>query len=310
LAHLPLFGRKRKKRHNRHKRSLDFFPLQLQHNLVLPDRLAGPGYLEGSKQDFLTANFFVMAKQDGFHPVIGTLGKTTFYKSKYGYIARAKTGITGKRLATDPVFARTRENMAEFAKAGKANKTLRAALRTLLLSISDGRMIARLTKEMMKVVKADATNGRGLRNVLDGELELLKGFDFNANSQLITSLVSPFTASIDRPTGKLSVAIDSFVPKNDIAAPAGSTHFKISSAGMEVDFEKEKSIADFQSSDVLPIDNNPTAPINLINAVTANSTHPLFIALGIEFFQIVNGQMYPLNNGAFNALSLVDVLGV
>jgi hypothetical protein len=34
-----------------------------------------------------------------------------------------------------------------------------------------------------------------------------------------------------------------------------------------------------------------------------------FLALGIEFYQEVNGQMYPLKNGAFNALSLVKVDG-
>jgi len=49
--------------------------------------------------------------------------------------------------------------------------------------------------------------------------------------------------------------------------------------------------------------------INLANAVTAASTHPLFLALGIEFYQEVNGQMYPLKNGAFNALALVKVDG-
>jgi hypothetical protein len=32
---------------------------------------------------------------------------------------------------------------------------------------------------MMKVIKADATSTRGLRNVIDGEAELLQGFDFN-----------------------------------------------------------------------------------------------------------------------------------
>ena len=49
--------------------------------------------------------------------------------------------------------------------------------------------------------------------------------------------------------------------------------------------------------------------INLANAVTPASTHPLFLVLGIEFYQEVNGQMYPLKNGAFNALALVKVNG-
>ncbi len=42
----------------------------------------------------------------------------------------------------------------------------------------------------------------------------------------------------------------------------------------------------------------------LTNTVTANSTHPLFLALGIEFYQEVNGQMYQLKNGAYQPFSI------
>ncbi len=61
---------------------------------------------------------------------------------------------------------------------------------------------------------------------------------------------------------------------------------------------------------MLAWDGTATAVINLNNSVTANSTHPLFLVLGIEFYQDVNGVKYPLKNGAFNALSIVKVSGV
>jgi hypothetical protein len=60
---------------------------------------------------------------------------------------------------------------------------------------------------------------------------------------------------------------------------------------------------------MLAWDGTATAVINLNNSVTANSTHPLFLVLGIEFYQDVNVK-YPLKNGAFNALSIVKVSGV
>jgi hypothetical protein len=34
---------------------------------------------------------------------------------------------------------------------------------------------------------------------------------------------------------------------------------------------------------------------------------PLFLLLGMEFFQEVNGRFYALRNGAYNALSIVNV---
>ena len=251
-----------------------------------------------------------MAQQKGIIPLRGTIGNITFYKSGDGYLAREKGGIDANRIATDPAFQRTRENGAEFGRAGAAGKVLRGALRALLQNTADSRMVGRLTREMMRVIQADAINERGLRNVIDGEAELLEGFEFNINGKLGTTLYAPFTGTIDRVTGALNVAIPAFVPANMVAAPSGSTHFKIISAGAAINFENETYEVTTSATADLPLNGTATAVINLANAVTANSTHPLFLALGIEFYQQVNTTMYPLKNGAFNALSLVKVSGL
>ena len=251
-----------------------------------------------------------MAKQKGIIKLDGTIGGITFYKSQDGYLAREKGGVSADRIANDPNFQRTRENGEEFGRAGKAGKLLRNAIRAMLQNASDSRMVSRLTQKMVEVIQEDTTNPRGLRNVIDGEAELLEGFEFNISGKLGTTLYAPFTATIDRVAGTLTANIPAFVPINMLAAPGGSTHFKIVSAGAEVDFENETFVMDNQATAVLPWDATATAVINLANTVTANSTKPLFLALGIEFYQEVNGQMYPLKNGAYNALALVKVSGL
>ncbi|MBK9380765.1 MAG: hypothetical protein IPN39_05515 [Chitinophagaceae bacterium] len=250
-----------------------------------------------------------MAQQKGIIPLRGTIGNITFYKSRDGFMAREKGGLDANRIATDPAFQRTRENGAEFGRAGKAGKMLRTALRSQLQHISDGRMIARLTREMVKVIKADAVNPRGLRNVIDGEAALLQGFEFNANSKLSTTLFAPYSFTLNRVTGELAVSINPFVPVNMIAAPAGATHFKILSAGVAIDFENEVYVVQTQETAALPWDATATAALTLTNTVTANSTHPLFLSLGIAFYQEVNGTLYTLKNGAFNAMALIGVDG-
>ncbi len=250
-----------------------------------------------------------MAQQKGILPLKGTIGNITFYKSKDGYLAREKTSVNKERIANDPAFARTRENGAEFGRAGQAGKVLRTALRSLLLNTADSRMLSRLTRELMKVIQADAVNERGLRNVIDGESELLEGFEFNANSKLSTSLFAPFTTNINRVSGELSVSIPAFVPTNMVAAPSGATHFKLVSAGVEIDFENKSYVVAIGDSGSLPINSIATVPLNMSHQVTANSTKPLFLVLGIEFYQEVNGNEYSLKNGAFNALALVKVSG-
>ncbi|MEP6583648.1 MAG: hypothetical protein ABJA90_05260 [Ginsengibacter sp.] len=250
-----------------------------------------------------------MAQQKGILPIRGTIGNLTFYKSKDGFLVREKGGVDAQRIATDPAFQRTRENGAEFGRAGKAGKLLRNAIRSLTLNASDSRMIGRLTREMVKVIQADLINQRGLRNVIDGEAELLQGFEFNLNAKLSTTLYAPFAAVIDRVAGSLAITLPSFVPLNMVGAPQGSTHFRINSAGAEIDFEGNFYVVDVQATIDLPWDNLATTVITLTNAVTPNSIHPLFLLMGIDFYQQVNGAMYPLKNGAFNALSLVAVNG-
>jgi hypothetical protein len=250
-----------------------------------------------------------MARQKGIIKLKGTIGDITFYKTQDGHLAREKGGIDASRIANDPAFQRTRENGAEFGRAGKAGKILRTSLRALLLNSADKRMVSRLTQRMVKVIQADTVSERGQRNVIDGESELLTGFEFNIRGKLGTSMFAPFTTSIDRPTGEISVQIPPFVPANMVAAPTGTTHFKIHSAGAEVDFEAETFVVETSETAIMPWNSVATLAINQSNMVTAASTKPLFLALGIEFYQQVNGNMYPLKNGAFNPLSLVKVDG-
>ncbi|WP_322548976.1 hypothetical protein [Flavobacterium psychraquaticum] len=251
-----------------------------------------------------------MARQKGIIKLKGTIGDITFYKTQDGHLAREKGGIDASRIASDPAFQRTRENGSEFGRAGKAGKLLRTAFRPLLLNSADGRMVSRLTQRMVKVIQADLVSERGLRNVIDGEAELLFGFEFNIRGKLGTSLFAPFVANIDRVAGEINVDIAPFVPANMLAAPTGTTHFKIISGGAEVDFEAETYVVATSETAILPWDSTPTTAISQVNVVTANSTKPLFLTLGVEFYQEINGQMYPLKNGAFNPLSIAKVSGV
>ena len=182
-------------------------------------------------------------------------------------------------------------------------------MRQLLQNINDSRMVGRLTKEMIKVVQMDTTNPRGLRNVIDGEAELLIGFDFNANGKLGNTIYAPWEKTLDRATGKAGVSFQPFVPAQMITAPGGTTHFKLIAAAMAIDFENESYVAPTGESNILPWDTTLTAALDIPLQLTENSTHPLFLALGVEFYQEVNGEHYPLKNGTFNALKLIDVIG-
>ena len=249
-----------------------------------------------------------MARQSGIIKLKGTIGDITFYKSKDGYLARQKGGVEKERFLNDPNFQRTRENAAEFGRAGKAAKVLCTAIRPVLNKTQDSRMISRLVRAMMQVIKSDMTSDRGERNVASGKMVLLRGFDFNGNANLSATLYAPYTTNIDRATGLLDVDIPSFTPDSQIVAPGGTTHFRLISAGAEVDFQNGAFVLAQSTSTEIPYDNISSSAINLSNDIgITDSLRPLLLVLGIEFLQEVNGSFYALNNGAFNALNLVEM---
>jgi hypothetical protein len=248
-----------------------------------------------------------MAEQKGIFPLQGTIGNINFYKSGDGYHARGKGGPSALQIATNPNFQRTRENAAEFGTAARASKLLRTAFRTLLPSTPDERMVSRLNGKMVNVLQTDVQHARGMRKVNDGNAGLLEGFEFNDAGKMSITFCAQYISDINRATGELKITIPPFIPHNLVNAPQGATHFKLIAGGAEVDFENKSHSADLDCSVDLPWNSVPTAEIVLSNFVTANSSLPLFLVLGIEFYQEVNEWMYPLKSGAHNALTIVKV---
>ena len=248
-----------------------------------------------------------MARQTGIIKLKGTLGDISFYKSADGHLARTKGGVDGNRIANDPAFQRTRENGSEFGRAGKGGKLIRNAIQVLLQNAKDRRVVARLTKALVAVTKTDTVNERGLRTIQDGDMNLLQGFEFNLNGKLGSTLFTPFTTALDRATGDVEMNLAPFSPSLRIAAPGGTTHFKVVTGAAELDFANETSTFESAETAIFPYEAAETALIDLVVALPADSVLPILQVVGIEFYQEVNGEMYPLKNGAYNALSVAQI---
>lgn len=248
-----------------------------------------------------------MARQDGVIKIQGQMGGISFYKSKDGHLARLKSGISSDRIKNDPAFARTRENGAEFGRAGVSGKLLRTAFRNLTQNARDGRMISRLTQQMMKVVQSDSLNARGERNAANGDVTLLEGFEFNSGSQLDKMFFVPYEATIERAGGILTIDIPEFNPKQQITAPPGATHFRLIAGAAELDFAAGSYSSSTTQSADLVLSPNLQPALQLTHGVTAGSTKSLFLVFGIVFFQDVNTLLYSLRNGAYNALTIAKV---
>ena len=177
----------------------------------------------------------------------------------------------------------------------------------LLLNAADNRVTSRLTREMVKVIRADTTNARGERTVTNGNLKLLEGFEFNINAALGSILYADHTDSINRETGEATASIQAFVPKDNAVASQGATHFELIAAGAEINFEDGSFNLVSAKSDQIEIGPQNQDAQDLTCALTAGSALPIFLLLGIVFYQKVNDNYYPLKSNSNNALELVAV---
>jgi len=248
-----------------------------------------------------------MAVQMGILPLAGSIGNISFYKYGDKWVARTKGGASAEKVATDPNMQRTRENASEFGTAARAGKLLRTALQPLAYPLADNRMVRRLTSKMLLALQADAIGYKGLRKVIDGNLDVLKGFEFNERGKLSVNFYAPYNSDINRETGEFNISIPPFIPTSHVTSPVSATHFKLYAGGAALDFENGAFSAEFDSSPEIALNGLATEEIILNNQLPANSTHPMFLVLGIEFLQEVNGGTYSLKDSAYNGLVMVKV---
>jgi hypothetical protein len=246
-----------------------------------------------------------MAKQNGVLKIVGKLDDLSFYKSKDGYLVRRKGGVDGSTIASSPNFQRTRENNSEFRRAAQAGKLIRVAFNKALQNVSNPRLASELTKKMMEVVKADLTSTRGERNVIDGEIGLLTGFNFNPKVKLGNVLYFAIASVLDRVAGTLTFNWPVFNPQIDVLFPPGATHVRIGFAASAIDFGTENFSYDGNFSAVYPVNGGSVQAQGLVVTVPANTNLPVLGVVMVEFLQQVNGNLYPLKNGGHNAMQIV-----
>ncbi len=248
-----------------------------------------------------------MAKQMGIFPIQGTLGNVTFFKTVDGFTVRRKGGVTAGRIASDPKFIRTRENIREFSTSATAARLVKKAFMPLLKGVADSRMFSRLAAITRTAINADLVSDRGQRNMVNGNPLLLEGFEFCRTGHLAATLSAPYTVTVDRAGGRAQVSLDSFVPELDMSSPQGATHFALVSGASVLDFAGSAAEGGTTAGSILTLDTRPTGILSLDSAFAAGATQPVAVVLGVVFYQKMNGSYYPLSNTGYNALAIVKI---
>jgi len=266
-----------------------------------------------------------MAKNNSFIKLEGTLDGLTFYEKDGENFVKTKSAISKNRIYNDPAFVRTRENNQEFSGCAKASKAVREAFASVVKLMGDTYIAARLTGVMKKINK----NGTGLRGERTIDIatnkEQLVGFEFNPKDPFSSKFYAPYDApvlGVNR--NDVTVTIPDFDAGSFINPPEGATHCKIVLAsGLVSNFEYEAALNTYEPDNEEENGKGGTDysdPILLTGLVGSDTILtvdiPLgsggitpsvsnVIALGIIFYQEINGDLYELASG--NGMQVIMV---
>src|SRR5678815_4792908 len=126
-----------------------------------------------------------MGQQNHSFPITGRVDTLTFFQTRDGkHMVKKKKRAGGAVFTSEDKYLIVQRNRDEFARAAKAGRLIREALRKPLSGFRDKTGVGRMSKTTLAVVKSDSINPRGERNMVDGDLSILEGYEFNPRSQL------------------------------------------------------------------------------------------------------------------------------
>lgn len=246
-----------------------------------------------------------MAKLKGIVKIEGLLDGLSFYKTQDGYLVRSKTGASAKTVASHPAFTRTRELNREFQHVTATAKLLHTSLKTFAKAPGDAKVFSRLTFLMTQLKDLDQIHAPGERTILTGmetpkAKELFLQFDYNPRAPLRLLMRKKVLADIYG-----SIVLPALSP-SDIQFPPGATNVSIRGAFATIDFSTGTKALEETNSVQL---NRETPAEDIVLQTLHVLTQPgiRFAFLKLAFTQTVNGQEYPLENGVYNAVGIVEV---
>ena len=244
-----------------------------------------------------------MATQTGILGIQGTVGGLVFAKD--GSI-RQKPASNKASFNSKASLQRTRENAAEFGLAAQDAKLIRQALRAQIAAATDRRMVSRLTQSVRDIIGLDSIHDRGQRQTIADNCGGLQGFNFNKVANLGQSFFAPYT--VEANGANVSLLIPTLNPQTDVSAPQGSTHYELVYGAVAVNFATKTFTVGAVGTPLAVQELLATAQSNVSIVATlpaAPTVDELVIAVvGINYYQQINGKLYPLNNNTSNPLSI------
>lgn len=245
-----------------------------------------------------------MARVISDFPLSGTINGITFFRTKHGNFARAKNRITKDDFLKRASYAKIRENSNVFGQTAKHGMLIRTAFKGQLRYAKQSDTNNRLTKVIYSIMQTAKRNDGKERDILNGDISLLEGFEFNTARRLSTVLYTRYNVRVDRAEGLVTLALNRFIPESSVKAPKPATDFRLSVGVAELDFATGTVRRSDSMYEEFNLDDNRADNVDLQAAIYQNSPHVIVVTVGIEFFERFNQKTVVIKSAA---LAIVEV---
>jgi hypothetical protein len=250
-----------------------------------------------------------MAKQVGPIKFRGKLDDVCGRLTKDGAILQTKTGPRREQVLHNDNFINTRRNASEFGGAVDASTLLRKVLGYTVKAVKHEKLVCYMNKKLHAVMKSDKQSGWGDRGADKGDLQLLKGFDYNQELALSVALPRKLSHALDMATGQVMLAVPGGLVRHKKAFPEDATHFRIVSCAGAVDFNKNSCSYDIAESALLPLSKVMPA-LQLKHQLVGKPGEVMLHTAGMVFYEVVDGEARLLRGGVLRVLEVERVAEV
>jgi hypothetical protein len=213
-----------------------------------------------------------------------------------------RNGVVKKAAGPrETIPERTKENNSEFGTAAKQGKVFREALRALG---GDSHLSSRMLQAVRRGISLDTTNDRGKRILSNQAAKtVLTGFELHANN---LGSLAPIAISLVANKVKVEKLGGGNLTVEDVFSPEGTTDVELVAVVAKLNIDPE----------VLSVDDIKVATVSakkgalVLPNIEAKADAKLLtiVGVGIQFYQEVNDKLYSLNNGAYDAGKIVEVI--
>jgi hypothetical protein len=226
----------------------------------------------------------------------GAIGDIVFYENEYGPQARQKGSPTEWHIKHQDSFKNAHRTGAEWKRATAAAKLLRCAAGGLLKSVTGMGTNGHFNKALLSTIKADKIHGLGERVIGSGNPGLLTGLELSYKLSLDDALPLNPEHCFRMEDGKISLQVPAFRLRKKKALPGTATHYRLVSAVLRIDFEKNDYDRDIKAGPLQAMGRKAGEAFS-VEHVLAEDTVDRFWLLGIEFYRIENGKQTLVKGG-------------